>query len=255
MNILVTYAVDPEFDPWRKLRKFREVAAGDFRIRRTEIGRASVDFIVSGMGPARATHAMDAVGSGEYAICIASGFAGSLRPELGISTIVIPSVVRQAGAPNSISCDAQLVAEGISAGGKAIAALVSSDRIATTVAEKARLGEFGDAVDMESLTVLSAVQRRNIRSVAIRVVSDRHDQAMPVDLSTTVDEHGQVSIGRVLKMVAGSPGQISALMKLGRESKAAADVLARFLEAYVERVSASEPNGAGVSPELVRREA
>jgi adenosylhomocysteine nucleosidase len=256
MNILVTYAVDPEFDPWRKLRKFREIAAGDFTIRRTEIGRSAVDFVVSGMGPVHAARAMEAVASGEYTICIASGFAGSLRPDQGVGEIVVPKVVQQVGAAESVSCDAALVAEGISSGGKGIEAIVSSDRIATTAAEKARLGEFGDAVDMESYTVMAAAQARDIPAVAIRVISDRHDQAMPVDLSTAVDARGQVSIGRVLRMVAGNPGQISALMKLGREAKAAADALARFLEGYIEKISMLEPSGGpGGAREFARREA
>jgi adenosylhomocysteine nucleosidase len=234
MKILIVLAVEPEFDPWRKLRKFRESAVGSFTVRQTEIARASVDFVVTGMGPTHAARAMDAVDGSPYSICIASGFAGALQPELQVGEIIVPKTVRRASAADAIVCDAALVAEVVSAGATSIDALVSSDRIATTVSEKGQLAEFGAAVDMESFAVLSGV--RGTRSLAVRVVSDRHDQAMPVDLSTTVDERGQVSVGRVLKMVAGNPGQLSALMKLGRESKAAAEVLAKFLNGFVEQI-------------------
>jgi hypothetical protein len=154
-------------------------------------------------------------------------------------------------------CDAVLAAEAVAAGGKAIDTMISSDRIATTIDEKARLASLADAVDMESYTVLAAARERNLPAVVIRGVSDRHDQAMPVDLSTAVDERGQVSIGNVLKMAAGNPMQIAALMKLGRESKAAAEVLAKFLDGYIERISlAQRPVAASAgAEELARPEA
>lgn len=236
MKILVTYAVEPEFDPWRKLRKFQSVRCADFSIQRTAFGSATVDFLVSGMGPVHAARAMEAVVD-VYSLCISSGFAGSLRAELSVGDVVIPASVRQAGGASALQCDARLVEAGIAAGGKRIETIVSCDHVATTLAEKAELGGSADAVDMEAFAVLATAQRRGVPALAVRVISDRHDQALPVDLSTAVDERGQVSIGRVLKMVAGSPSQISALMKLGRESKAAAETLARFLESYIEKVS------------------
>jgi nucleoside phosphorylase len=239
MNILVTYAVDPEFAPWQKLRKFQKIAAGEFAIQRTEIGGATVDLIVSGMGPERAARAMAAAASRDYAACIASGFAGALTPALDVSEVVAAKFARQAGSEASVPADTALLAQAVSAGAKSIEALVSSERVATNAAEKAALATSGDAVDMESFTVLTAARERGIPGVAIRVISDRHDQAIPVDLSKAVDEHGQVSIGAVLRMVAGNPSQISGLMRLGRESKAAAEVLARFLDSFVEGLASA----------------
>jgi nucleoside phosphorylase len=237
MNILVAYAVQPEFDPWQKLRKFGKIATGGFTIHRTEIGRATVDFVVSGMGPSRAQGLMEAVASPKYAVVIASGLAGSLRSDLAVAEVVAPATVRRTETADSLSCDAALIAEGISVGAKGIETIVSSERIATTPAEKAQLGGSGDAVDMESFAVVSAAQRLKIPAVVIRAISDRHDQALPVDLSAAVDERGQISIGHALKMVAGNPGHIASLMKLGRDSKAAAEALARFLDRYIERIS------------------
>jgi len=238
MKVLVVYAVEPEFDPWRRLRKFADVKAGDFTIHRTQIAGAVVDFVVTGMGPARAARAMEAVASPQYSLVIASGLAGALRPELGIGDIVLPEAVSRAeGETAPLACDAALHAEGISAGGKSIETIVSSEHIATTVEEKLRLGKSAQAVDMESFSVVASAQRLGIPAVVLRAVSDRHDQPMPLDLSTAVDERGQVSIGRVMKLVAGKPGQISSLMKLARESKAAAESLARFLDEYIERLS------------------
>lgn len=240
MKILVTYAVEPEFDPWRKLRKFESMRRGDFSIQRTGFGSAIVDFLATGMGPLRAAQAMEAVGGEAHCLCIASGFAGSLQAGLNVGDVLIPATVRETGGERSRQCDPRLVEAGIGAGGKRIETIASCDHVATTLAEKAQLGASAQAVDMESFSVLAAAERRGIPAVAVRVISDRHDQALPIDLSTTVDERGQVSIGRVLKMVAASPGHIAALMKLGRESKAAAEALARFLNVYIEKISVTE---------------
>lgn len=238
MNILVAYAMDPEFEPWRKLGKFSEVPSGPFTLHRTEIDGSTVDFIVSGMGPVHAARAIQtALLLPGYTLCIATGIAGSLHLRLGVSDIVAAKSVVRAGTPDSLASDAHFIAEAVAAGAKPIDALVSSDHVATTAAEKAALGGMAQAVDMESFTVLDVAKRRGIPAVAIRAVSDRHDQTLPVDLVTAVDDRGQVSMGRILKMVAGHPGQISALMKLGRESKAAAGVLAHFLEVYIQRIS------------------
>ncbi|HKV48888.1 MAG TPA: hypothetical protein VJN69_12415 [Candidatus Acidoferrales bacterium] len=238
MRILVVYAVEPEFDPWRKLHKFSESTAGDFMTRRTQIAGATVEFVVSGMGPARAARAMEAVASAEYSAVVAAGLSGALHPELEVGNIVIPNTVRRAGEESApLACDSALCAEALATGGKSIETLVSSESIATTVEEKHRLGEGADAVDMESFSVLASALRLKIPTIAIRAISDRHDQALPLDLSSTLDERGQVSIPRVMKLVAGRPGQIASLMKLGRDSKAAAEALARFLDGYIERIS------------------
>ncbi len=236
MKVLVAYAVEMEFDPWRKLRRFADTAAGDFTIRRTQIARAMVDFVVTGIGPARAALAMESIASTEYFAVIAAGLAGSLHSSLAVGNIVIPTAVRRADGAASLVCDAVLRGEGISEGGKGIDTIVSSDHVATTLDEKEHLGKSAQAVDMESFSILACAQRLEIPAVVVRSISDRHDQALPVDLSTAVDERGQVSIGGIMKLVAGKPRQISSLMKLGRESKAAAEGLARFLDAYVERI-------------------
>lgn len=241
MKILIVYAVDPEFEPWRRLRIFEQISEGDVTVHRTVSGAATVDFLVSGMGPAYAARAMDAIADGGHSIYIAAGFAGALRSECTIGDIVIPKSIRSEATDELASPDAQLVAQAIAAGGQSVATLVSSDRIATTVEEKKRLGQRAEAVDMESFTVVSAAQRRKIPSLAVRIISDRHDQALPVDLSAAVDDRGQVAVGSVLRIAARNPGQISALMKLGRDSKRAAESLSRFLDAYISSISCMEP--------------
>ena len=73
--------------------------------------------------------------------------------------------------------------------------------------------------------------------VAIRVVSDRLDEDLPVDIEMTVDEKGHVKAGGVIRYIARHPLQLPALIRLGRKSATAAEALANFLEAYIKELS------------------
>ena len=90
---------------------------------------------------------------------------------------------------------------------------------------------------MESFAILSAARSKKVSALAIRVISDSFDRDVPVDIDTMVDEQGNVSIGGVVRYVARHPLVIPALVRLGRESKTAAEALAHFLEAYIKKLS------------------
>ena len=70
---------------------------------------------------------------------------------------------------------------------------------------------------------------------------------MPVDIDTMLDSQGNVKLGGVVRYVARHPLAVPALMRLGRESKTAAETLAHFLEAYIKKLSFSTH---GLPPEL-----
>src|SRR6266404_9861610 len=80
MRILVTFAVEAEFAPWRKLRTLEPVHLDGLEMFRCQIGRATADFAVTGMGMENARRGMEIAMSIPHTACIASGFAGSLKP-------------------------------------------------------------------------------------------------------------------------------------------------------------------------------
>jgi hypothetical protein len=114
---------------------------------------------------------------------------------------------------------------------------LTSDRVIDTAEEKKQLSPFADAVDMESFATLSMAKQKNLPAVAIRVISDRFDEDMPADISTTVDDRGRVKIGGVVKHLATHPLQLPALIRLGRQSHTAAEALSHFLEAFIKELS------------------
>jgi nucleoside phosphorylase len=235
---LLTFAVEPEFAGLRKLLDFQASQNGEHTLYRVQVGQATVDVILTGMGPANATRAVNATltTSAPYTVCICSGFCGGLKAEAGVGDILVARAVRDARSGETFECASDLVSRARSDGARPVE-LISSEEIAATAEEKARLAPLADAVDMESYAVLSSAARRNVPGVAIRVVSDRFDQDLPLDFSEAVDAAGNVRIGGVMKQVARHPNQIPALIRMGRESKAAGQGLANFLEAYITKIS------------------
>lgn len=237
LNVLVAYSVEPEFAPWCKLRTLTERNIGGLKLRSAQIGRANVDFVVTGMGRANAERAIDAALSEPYTICIAAGFCGSLKQEHQVGDILVADAVQELEGTKTLECGRNLVTGAWEDGAKRAKKFFTVQEIVSSAEEKARLAPFADAVDMESFGVVAAARARNISVVAIRVVSDRCDQDVPADFGTTVDAQGRVSVRGVFKLVASHPLHLPALIRLGRESKTAAEGLANFLEAYIKKLS------------------
>jgi hypothetical protein len=75
--------------------------------------------------------------------------------------------------------------------------------------------------------------------VAIRAISDLMRTDMPAIVDAAVDELGRVKIAGVAKYVARHPLHLPALIRLGRDSKTAAEALAHYLEAFIKKLSLS----------------
>jgi adenosylhomocysteine nucleosidase len=238
MRVLVTLAVDAEFAPWRKLRDLREIAMHDSMIYRTQIGRAVVDFVVTGMGAENAARVAGVAMEQPYSICIAAGFAGALKPELGVGTVVVAEAVQQLGKAKTLMGSRNL-AYGARDDGATMVKLLSSDHVIRTAGEKVQLAPFAGAVDMESFSILTMAAVHNLPAVAIRVVSDASDGEIPEFVDAMLDEKGKMSPSGVLRQMARHPLQLPALIRLGRDSKTAAESLAHFLEAFIKKLSLS----------------
>lgn len=256
MKVLVTFAVEAEFAPWRKLRDLRELKSGAVTLHQAHVGRTEVDFVVTGMGAKNATRVANVVMAQRYAVCIASGFAGALKPEHGIATILVAAAAQQIGKPKTIQSSQQLVVAAQRAGAFRSNLFLTSDSVIRTAAQKAKLSPLADAVDMESFAILSAAHEHNIPAVAIRVISDTSERDMPVFLDTVVDDKGRVKVGGLVRKVVSHPVQLPALIRLGRDSKAAAEALGHFLEAYIKKLSflthGGFPEGEGLAEVAAR---
>jgi adenosylhomocysteine nucleosidase len=237
MRVLVTFAVDAEFAPWRRLRDLEQSSISGAVLHKAQIGRAQVDFLVTGMGVANAYRVTNAALQEPYQFCITSGFAGSLKETHAVGDVLVAEAVQLLDKSKTQSCSSNLVHAASQDGAAQVKLFLTCDHVVRTVAEKKQLQPFADAVEMESFGVLSAAHAHKLPGVAIRVISDsvRHD--MPAIVSTAVDDDGHVSIGGVVRYIASHPLQLPALIRLGRDSKTAAEALAHFLEAFIKKLS------------------
>src|SRR4029077_9176837 len=102
MRVLVTFAVDAEFAPWRKLRNLRQTKVGDIVVNQAQIGRALVDFVVTGMGAENAARVANAFMIEPYTICIAAGFAGALKPDYSVGMVLVAEGVQHLGSSKTL---------------------------------------------------------------------------------------------------------------------------------------------------------
>ncbi len=244
MKILVTFALETEFAPWRALREFRAVLWGDAEVYRAQMGAAEVVVLLTGVGPKQAHLQTAKVLGGDQEsihLCISSGLAGALKPEYQIGQVVAARAVcteneLRDSSSNRLQSSTALLSFAEECGATVVEQFFSSVRVVGRAEEKRELGEHSDAVEMESFEVLLESAAYGIPAIAIRAISDSVDDDLPLDMNRIFTDEGQVSIPRVLGQVALHPTAVPELVRLGQNSKTAAEALAQFLDKYITLV-------------------
>lgn len=249
MRVLVTFAVEAEFAPWRKLRKFVRVPAEGLDLWRAGTSGPELFVLLTGIGKQSADCAMDlalrfANSDRYFDVCVSSGLAGGLRCEHKVGEILAARSVRTNAIyadlkSDSIVTDEALMEIAVSNGAKSVEAFYTTERVATTKEDKSVLASLGDAVDMESFGVVKEAYAWGARAIAVRAVSDGVDKDLPIDFNRTIDSSSQVSIRRVLAELAKRPSALPGLIGFGKQSRRAAATLARFLDQFVTRLGNS----------------
>jgi adenosylhomocysteine nucleosidase len=245
MRILVTFAVDAEFAPWRARRKFDRQAVPGFKVWKSVLGDSEVLVVLTGMGDNSASvkgllmRAAD--GSQNFDVCVSSGLAGALLSDYQLGDIVVAKLLKSSHSHADLGrdwleTDKQLVELAVSHGAKPVDAFYTAPKVLTTAKQKSQLASKADVVEMESFDVVKEGYAWGARGVAIRAISDRADENLPIDFNRTMSSRGRVSISRVVAEVAKSPGALGPLIRFGRQSRNAAEALAAFLENYVTGV-------------------
>jgi nucleoside phosphorylase len=234
--VVITFALDSEFAPWRRLRSFRR-RNDTARVYESQIDGVRLRIVVTGIG-ARAAAATAAIAFREEPdLCIAAGLAGGLHDSLAVADIVAPATVYGPDG-TSVECDASLLSLARGCGALEIAALYSARAVVVTAAEKREFAATAQAVDMESRAVLGHGQIHAVPGIAIRAVSDLAAVDLPIDLNRVISPRGHVSRMRLARVLALRPRAVSGLVRLGLDGHRAAVALSVFLEAYVQRLAA-----------------
>ncbi len=233
MKVLVAFAVDAEFAPWRALRDFRRSPVVSAPVWESQTGAIELRVVLTGMGPGRAAQAGSVFLDDRPDVCISSGFAGALRPGHRPGEILAAREVSLAGSGPVVRSDESLYQLALLCGAKPVGRFHTSATVLRSAREKASLGAAADAVEMESFFVLAEAARREVPAVAIRAVSDAADEDLPLDFAQVVNERGAVSLPRLMAQIARSPWSLPGVVRFGRESRRSATLLAGFLERCV----------------------
>jgi adenosylhomocysteine nucleosidase len=233
--VVTTFALDSEFAAWRRRRPFRRVE-GFVPIYETQIDRVHVRVVLTGIGSEAATAAAETIFREKPDLCIASGLAGGLSETLRVAEVVAADRV-SGPTGTSIACDPSALQIALHCGARPIHALYSAPAIVITAEQKRQLSAIGEAVDMESRTILGESQRRNVPGLALRAISDTASFDLPLDLNRALSEAGKIDRSRLLAAVVRHPAALPGLVRLAALSYRAATALAVCLDAYIVRVA------------------
>jgi adenosylhomocysteine nucleosidase len=237
MRVLVTFAVDAEFAPW--LRLHRDWTVKDPVLHAYELCRKEIWLcvILTGMGCERGwdINAMSLWGS-DFDICISSGLAGALNPEVRCGDVVVAEAICDYKGQKPLICDRELTELAVRQGAKRVAAFYTNDRMLVTPGEKKQARQFGDVVEMESRTIVGTAAHGfgwGARCAAIRGISDGAEESLPVDFNTMVTYSGDIDTRKLLRHALRNPRTLPGLISFGRRSHSAAKKLVDFLDEYV----------------------
>ncbi len=240
MRILVTFAVEAEFAPWRKVRQFVKQTDGSAEYFAARIGDANVNVVLTGVGGKSAwLETTRIVWDGDVDICVSSGLAGALRREYQLGDILAAKEVQAISWNRVVASDAKLIQLAQEHGARAVGSFYSADRVIGSASEKRELGRVADAVEMESGEVLHEASVFGAKVIAIRGISDAVDEDLPLDFNRVMTPAGEVSIPKVLGEVVRHPMSAPALVRFGKQSRMAAEKLGAFLDRYLEGVVSS----------------
>lgn len=178
-----------------------EREAAPFRRAARDLSHVSIH--VSGVGRARARRAAEFLCAARPELVVAAGFCGALVPSLRVGDVV--------KSPR----------------------ILTVDHLVTDPAEKCRLGESHDAVDMESAAVVAACAENRVRSLAVRAVSDTVDTALSPELVRLLSG-GNVAVRKACLALLKKPTLLGEFLRLARDTKFAARNLAEALVGIIK---------------------
>ncbi len=206
----------------------------------------SLIIYVTGVRQGRGTElALSALRDGAEGL-VSFGTCGALDPSLKPGDVIIPDgVISPLG--EDFPCDGPWVerlrarAVGPNGPGGPGSRMFGSQHLVDTPLKKANLLQDTGAlaVDMESHEIAEVAAQERVPFVVARAVSDTAETAIPSWLAGTIGKHGQVKMMSMLVGMAVHPGDMGALMRLGRESGPAIQSLRRVAGLLIPSFTAS----------------
>ena len=149
------------------------------------------------------------------AALLSFGLAGGLAPGLAAGAIVVPLTVLgedgQAWPTDPVLARRFAIPDG---------AVLAADTVLVTAAAKRAAWEAtgARAADIESGAVARVAARHRLPFAVVRAICDPAKRTLPQAALVALDAQGRISMPALLGSLARDPGQIPALIALGREA-------------------------------------
>jgi adenosylhomocysteine nucleosidase len=186
---------------------------------------------VSGMGMAAAAQSARALVSAGAGALVSWGMAGGLDPALVAGTVFLPSEVVAADGTALLTAPhwRARLSEAVRTQGATALPIVLQGRLLTSpkaigsLSDKAALFQQtgAAAVDMESLAIAEIAHTHQLPFIAIRVIVDSAEDALPRAVTAAADSEGHLQVWRLMGALARAPGDLPPLMRLARRYRAA----------------------------------
>ena len=244
MRILVTFAVEAEFAPWRRRHNFERQRMDAPQTPKSllsyqaELDGITVDVLLTGMGwedslssPAR--DGLRALLGANPEFCVSTGLAGGLKPEWHGGDVVAATEIGSYQSAAEIRSNRYALGVARSCGAKVAHKLMTWNHIVRETSAKQAMGVFADLVDMESYFILAMASGAEVPAIAVRAVADSSDEELPIDFSKVTDREGHLVVRHLVRALASKPGRIPSLFSFAQRSRKAISNLADFLDDFI----------------------
>ncbi len=247
MRILVTFAVDAEFAPWRRRHAFIRdaISIPDPPMNRPFYERFegnvygnNVDVLLTGIGwedlfTNIATKALRDLLKKKPDFCISTGLAGGLNEELRLGEIVAATRVILSRKDEKVFSHKRLLKLAEACGARVVSTMITETHIVGETSAKATLSTFGDCVEMESYYVLQSATGTQIPAIAVRAISDHRTHELPLDFNRILERNGAVKKRQLIGELVHHPLGLPGLIRFGWQSWRATHSLADFLDEFL----------------------
>ena len=201
-----------------------------------------VQVLSAGPGAARARCAAERLLAADIDLVLSAGLAGGLDPALAPGDAVLAETVI---APDGTRCAVDAAAldaamEALDGTGRVrTGLLMGSDVPVLSTAEKRALHAATRAlcVDMESHAVARMAAEADVPFLALRIIADPADQAIPPAALEAMRADGRVDPWPVVRAMLSAPRLVPDLMRLSRQSRVARRRLGRLGERLLVRLA------------------
>lgn len=230
-----------------RMRGSVSVRAGGGRVSLGRLGKATVAIMACGIGGDAAVRGTRLIAAGHRpGRLVAAGLCGGLDPALSRDAILVADRVGR--CTSAVDRSAEPVLEGSYLPIDSLPAewdpqpldrmprgtLLTSGTVIATAAAKKSLHDstHASAVDMESWWIADEARRLGLPVHVVRVVCDTATETVPVDVASLATAGSAARIaGTAVRLVWKRPSAAVDMVELRERAHAAADMLARRLEA------------------------